>query len=114
MGSTPGQELWVSGCSAGSIAATAMADSWAPRLKALGLQNQINIWTMLDNAPIISPPAPPGQPSIFKMAMKLVDMLYRPSRNVTPGVFINAQCAADHPENAGVCAFPGTGILYIK
>jgi len=116
MGDTADQELWVSGCSAGSIAGTAMADSWQPRLKALGMKNDVKIWTMLDNAPILSPPAVPGNPSIFDMAMKLVDFLYGEGRDASPGAFINQKCVADLTAkniSANECVFPGTGILYI-
>merc|ERR550514_561697 len=84
MGSTPGQELFVSGCSAGSIAATAQADSWGGRLTKLaaemGLQFYVPyIWSMLDGAPIVSPPSAgfyEGQLTILEMAAKLVTHLY--------------------------------------
>jgi len=114
MGSTPGHELWVSGCSAGSIAATAMADSWKPRLQALGIPHVPTIWTMLDNAPITSPPSIAENPSIYKMAMTLVNFLYKPSRNVSAGVFVNQGCASAFSANVGHCIFPGVGILYIN
>jgi len=113
MGETEGQELWISGCSAGSIAGTAMADSWAPRLKALGMKNEVYIWTMLDNAPILSPPAVHGQKSIHTMAMTLVDFLYGPTRGVSPDAFINQKCVAAHPTEPQECIFPGTGIRFI-
>merc|ERR1719502_1412028 len=82
MGSTGGQELFVSGCSAGSIAATAMADSWPSRLTKLAKSGLIKgdffvpyIWTLLDGAPIVSPPSSgnyPGELTILEMAAKLV------------------------------------------
>lgn len=113
MGATTGHELWVSGCSAGAIAATVMADSWAPRIKALGALHEVVIWTMLDNMPIISPPGiPGGGKSIHEMAMKLVNLLYGPTRNASPEIFINKDCVAK--EELTECVWPGTVIKYIK
>merc|ERR1719160_969062 len=96
LGSTPGQELWVSGCSAGAIGATAMADSWLPRLMALGMKHTVKVWTMLDNMPIVSPPALAGGQlgkSIYSMAMTLATFLYGSNRTLAktpPTTFLNA------------------------
>jgi hypothetical protein len=114
MGATPGQELWVSGCSAGSIAATAMADSWGPRLKALGIKNEVVIWTMLDNMPIVSPPAAlPGTKDILSMAVLLVGFLYGPERGVSPP-FLSKECVAHYTPAVENCVWPGEAIKWIK
>jgi hypothetical protein len=115
MGATTGQELWVSGCSAGAIAATAMADSWASRLKVLGMKNEVQIWTMLDNMPIVSPTAvagPFGGKSIHDMAMALAGFLYGETRGASPAVFLNKDCEAI--EGVLECVWPGTVVRYIK
>jgi hypothetical protein len=122
MGSSKGEELWVSGCSAGAIAGTAMADSWDTRLKKLGVKYSMKIWSMLDNMPIVSPAALGDGTfglSIFKMAMKLVTMLYGPDRTPSDGppdkLFINKPCmAALGAKRAGECVFPGTVLPYIQ
>jgi hypothetical protein len=115
MGTTAGQELWISGCSAGAIAATAMADSWAARLKALGIENEVKIWTMLDNMPIVSPTAasgPFGGKSIHDMAMALAGFLYGETRGASPSIFLNKDCEA--VEGVVECVWPGTVVKYIK
>lgn len=119
LGSTPGQELWVSGCSAGAIGATAMADSWLPRLMALGMKHTVKVWTMLDNMPIVSPPGVGGPfgKSIAEMAGTLVDFLYKEERGVSPSPFVNKACAAywtPKEEGVGQCIWPGEGIKWIK
>jgi len=114
MGDTPDQELFVSGCSAGSIAATAMADSWQPRLEALGIKNPMKIWTMLDGAPIVSPPGQTKmQDTIVEMALKLVKMLYGQENGADPYVFLNPTCVAAEAEPTH-CAWTGTVLPYIQ
>lgn len=124
MASEPGHELFVSGCSAGSIAATAQADSWASRLEKMAKQMKLpfykpKIWTVLDGAPIISPTPSKtveegASPAIYTMAMALVDQLYGPGRGVTPDEFINKDCVAAHPENAGTCVWTADVMPFIK
>jgi hypothetical protein len=121
MGSTPGQELFVSGCSAGSIASTAMADSWPSRLETLAEEMAIkpfympHIWSLLDGAPIVSPPgAKAGHKTIFEYAMTLVGQLYGPDKGTDPSAFINKHCVAANPDNAGECVWTTTVLPFIK
>lgn len=124
MGSTPGQELFVSGCSAGSIAATAQADSWASRLTTLAGSGLIRsefylpyIWTMLDGAPIVSPPSSgnyPGELTILEMAAKLVTNLYGPNRGTSPNEFINKECVAEYQDNPSLCVWTAAVLPHIK
>lgn len=123
MGATPGQELFISGCSAGSIAATAQADSWNSRLQLMAGEHQIayhspKIWTLLDGAPIVSPPAVSksyGEAiTLFEMAMKLVGMIYGDPEGPSPDIFLNKDCVAQHPDAPGECAWTVTVLPFIK
>lgn len=120
LGSTPGHELFVSGCSAGSIAATAQADSWASRLAIIAAENGIKyhkpyIWTLLDGAPIVSPVTDTmNSLPIYTMAMSLVDLLYGPSTGASPDGFLNKKCAAANPGNESTCVWTGSVMPYIE
>lgn len=114
------EELFVSGCSAGSIAATAMADSWTQRLYDLAIEMKIAsfkvpyVWSLLDGAPIVSPPeSMPGHDTIFQYAMKLVKQLYGPDKGTSPSAFINQACTA-RVANAGECVWTTTVLPFIK
>jgi len=122
MGSSPGQELFISGCSAGSIAATAQADSWHGRLASLAGSmgktfHQPYIWSMLDGAPIISPASAghyKGELTILEMAVKLVTNLYGPGRGTSPNEFINNDCVKANPENPSMCVWTATVLPHIR
>jgi len=122
MGKYPGQELFVSGCSAGSIAATSQADSWKSRLEKLagtmGVEyHEPYIWSMLDGAPIVSPPSAghyPGELTILEMAVKLVNQLYGPTRGTSPNEFINMDCVAANAANPSLCVWTATVLPHIR
>jgi hypothetical protein len=123
MGNSAGQELFMSGCSAGSIAATAQADSWDSRLRILAGEINVpystpKIWTLLDGAPVVSPPAihkSYGESiGLVEMASKLVAMLYGNPSGPSPDAFLNKDCVAAHSSNPGDCVWTATVLPYIK
>lgn len=122
LAATPGQELWVSGCSAGAIAAAAQADSWKSRIEDLAKEMKLKvyplkIWTSIDGAPIANPDAPYGeygQQTIFEMAGNLVTMLYGPQTGASPNAFLNKDCAKAHKNNPSNCVLPPVVLPHIQ
>merc|ERR1719272_545364 len=106
LGSVEGGELVMSGCSAGSIAVTAQADSFVARVQqihaTLGAQlgnagskfYPPKVTVVCDNAPIVSPKPIiknfNGELPLFQQSQELVKHLYL-TPNIKP-TFLNEGC----------------------
>lgn len=127
LGSVDGGELVMSGCSAGSIAVTAQADSFVTRVQQIHQRKQVQgsatfyppkVTVVCDNAPIVSPKPIiknfNGVLPLFQQSQELVKHLY-----VNPGInptFLNAGCVEAHKGGlgAGACVFPEQVMPYIR
>lgn len=126
LGTEPGHELVVSGCSAGAIGVAAQADSLIERLEKYFPEVQIGkfhppkLVVVLDNMPIISPEPTSlnfnGNQSLFEQSQTLVDFLYvQPGILDKAGEFLNKKCVAKKGQaSAGACVYPSEVMKYIQ
>jgi len=132
LGFEKGQQLVISGCSAGSIAVTAQSDSFIDRIEKLFHENYgwkpghikktfypPKLTTVSDNMPIISPKPVTknfnGELQLFDQAMELVKHLYvNPGLLDLAGEFLNKDCTAMYPENPAACVFPEQVLPHIQ
>jgi hypothetical protein len=116
LGKEAGHELLVSGCSAGSVATTAQADSFLPRLKKLAKQMKIKfvepkVSLLLDNAPIVSPPGYLNV-SIEDQIGMAAGFLYGAGRGVSPNEFLNQDCVKALDAGTGWSTGGAAGCLW--
>jgi len=127
LGSAEGHQLVVSGCSAGSIAVNAQADSFISRVEKIFWQESgrkatfypPSLTTVADNMPMLSPEPVTinfnGELQLFDQAMELVNHLYvKPGILDKAGEFLNADCTAHYKDNPAACVFPDRVMPFVK
>jgi hypothetical protein len=125
LGSREGQELVLSGCSAGSIAVTAQADSFGPRVcemfkKKFGDKPcyEPKVVVVADNAPIVSPEPIirnfNGELSLFGQSQELAKLLYVQSGIPADFLSHNDCVSKGHPDAPTSCVFPEQAQKWIK